>query len=426
MKEIVKELIDQVNESDDLSPEIKKIFAKAINNTFTTTMKETERGDVFVITGDIEAMWLRDSSGQIRPLFYIDSKEADELIRKVLKRQIFCLDKDLYANAFNLKANSRSWSDKDITDFDSPWIWERKYELDSLCYVMEVAYMYYEKTHDKTVFNEDFLKVLEKILDLIKLEQNHENSTYEFERPDPWAPSDSLRNGKRGTEIGFTGMSWTGFRPSDDSCLYQYLIPSNAFATVVLKRLAKALRQEEIRLDLCEKMDDLALEIDHGIREYGIIEDEDFGKIYAYETDGLGSYNLMDDANIPSLLSLPYLGYVDKKDPIYKNTRAFILSEKNKNYFEGKAAKGIGSDHTPKDYIWHLALAMELMTADSRDEMDRILAYFEKTHAGKYLMHEGFHKDNPSEYTRDWFSWANSIFVEAVLRYIGIDMVKAS
>lgn len=426
MKEIVKELIDQVNESDDLSPKIKKIFAKAINNTFTTTMTETCRGDVFVITGDIEAMWLRDSSGQIRPLFYIDSKEADELIRKVLTRQIFCLDKDIYANAFNLNANGKSWSDKDITDFDSPWVWERKYELDSLCYVMEVAYMYYEKTHDKTIFNEDFLKVLEKILDVIKLEQNHENSSYEFQRPDPWAPSDSLRNGKRGTEIGFTGMSWTGFRPSDDSCLYQYLIPANAFAIVSLKRLAKALRQEEIRLDLCEKMDDLALEIDDGIREYGIIEDEDFGKIYAYETDGLGSFNLMDDANIPSLLSLPYLGYVDKKDPIYKNTRAFILSEKNKNYFEGKAAKGIGSDHTPKDYIWHLSLAMELMTADSRDEMDRILSYFEKTHAEKYLMHEGFHKDCPSEYTRDWFSWANSLFVEAVLRYIGIDMVKAS
>lgn len=426
MKEIVKELIDQVNESDDLSPEIKKIFAKAINNTFTTTMKETERGDVFVITGDIEAMWLRDSSGQIRPLFYLASKEADELIRKVLKRQIFCLDKDLYANAFNLKANSRSWSDKDITDFDSAWVWERKYELDSLCYVMEVAYMYYEKTHDKTIFNEDFLEVLERILDLIELEQNHENSTYEFERPDPWAPSDSLRNGKRGTEVGPTGMSWTGFRPSDDSCLYQYLIPSNAFASVALKRLAEALRHAEIRLDLCKKMYDLACEIDHGIREYGIIEDEDFGKIYAYETDGLGSYNLMDDANIPSLLSLPYLGYVDKKYPIYKNTRAFILSEKNKNYFEGKVAKGIGSDHTPKDYIWHLALAMELMTADSRDEMDRLLSYFEKTHAGKYLMHEGFHKDDPSEYTRDWFSWANSIFVEAVLRYIGKEFVKAS
>lgn len=426
MKEIVKELTSKVKESDNLSPDIKKIFEKAINNTFTTTMKETERGDVFVITGDIEAMWLRDSSGQIRPLFYVASKEADELIRKVLKRQIFCLDKDLYANAFNQSASGRSWSDKDITDFDSPWVWERKYELDSLCYVMEVAYMYYEKTHDKTIFDEKFIEVLEKIVDLIKLEQNHENSTYEFERPDPWAPSDSLRNGKRGTEVAITGMSWTGFRPSDDSCLYQYIIPSNAFATVVLKRLAKALRHAEIRLDLCEKMYDLACEIDQAIREYGIVEDEDFGKIYAYETDGLGSYNLMDDANIPSLLSLPYLGYVDKKDLIYKNTRAFILSDKNKNYFEGKAAKGIGSDHTPKDYIWHLALAMELMTADSREDMDRILSYFEKTHSGKYLMHEGFDKDDPSKYTRDWFSWANSIFVEAILRYIGIDLVKAN
>ena len=132
----------------------------------------------------------------------------------------------------------------------------------------------------------------------------------------------------------------------------------------------------------------------------------------------------MDDANVPSLLSLPYLEYIEKDNPLYKNTRAFILSNKNKNYFEGKAAKGIGSDHTPEDYIWHIALAIELMTSIDHSEKDEILAFFEKTHADTYLCHEGFHKDDSFKYTRDWFSWSNSMFVEAVLRYIGLDLVE--
>jgi len=122
MENIVNPLIEYVNNSDKLSDEIKKIFANTIKNTFTTTIKLTDRNDAFVITGDIDAMWLRDSSGQIRPLFYIDSKEADDLIKKVLKRQIFLVDKDYYANAFNIKADGRSWSKEDITDFESDWV----------------------------------------------------------------------------------------------------------------------------------------------------------------------------------------------------------------------------------------------------------------------------------------------------------------
>ncbi|MDU5535637.1 MAG: glycoside hydrolase family 125 protein, partial [Anaerococcus sp.] len=175
---------------------------------------------------------------------------------------------------------------------------------------------------------------------------------------------------------------------------------------------------------LAEKMRNLATEINQGIKDYGIINDPDFGEIFAYEVDGLGNYLFMDDANVPSLLSLPYLQYIDRDNSLYKNTRRAILSNKNKNYFMGKAADGIGSDHTPEDYIWHIALSMQMMTSSDEDEKNKILEYFENTHANTYLMHEGFHKDNPNKYTRDWFSWSNSMFCEAILNYIGLELIK--
>lgn len=424
MKNIVADLVEQVNKSDKLSEKIKIMFEKAINNTFTTTIKETDRDDCFVITGDIEAMWLRDSSGQIRPLFYIDSIEADQLIKKVVKRQWFSIDKDTYANAFNEVASGACWTDKDITDMESPWVWERKYELDSIAYIMQTAHLYYEKTKDASFIDDEFLRILETVVRQIKLEQNHKKSPYYFERPNPWAPSDSLRDGKYGTPVAYTGMSWSGFRPSDDSCLYQYLIPANAFTVVSLRRLADVLTNIDISPKLAKEMRDLADEIDKGIVEHGIIKNENYGEIYAYEVDGLGNHNFMDDANVPSLLSLPYLEYVKKDDPIYTATRKAILSDENRFYFEGKAASGIGSEHTPRDYIWHIALAMQMMTSGDDEEIEKILGYFEDSDGGTNLLHEGFHKDDPNEFTREWFSWSNSMFCEAVLRYIGLEMIK--
>lgn len=426
MEDITKGLIKKVRESDKVSDKIKKMFETAINNTFTTTIKITDRDDAFVITGDIDAMWLRDSAGQIRPLFYIDTKEADELIKKVIRRQWFSIEKDPYANAFNETASGKEWNKADITDHN-PWVWERKYELDSLAYIMQIAHLYYEKTGDGSIFDQDFLRVLELVVDQIILEQDHfgNNSPYYFERPKAWAPTDTLRGGKHGTPVGVTGMSWSGFRPSDDSCIYQYLIPANAFTVVSLRRLAAVLEKEDLKPDLVEKMKKLSDQIDKGIKEFGVMDNDKYGKILAYEVDGLGNQLFMDDANVPSLLSLAYLEYFEKDSPLYLATRKAVLSQENPLYFEGKVARGVGSNHTPDDYIWHIALSMQAMTATDKDEIDKIIEYFEKTDAGTNLLHEGFHKDNPQEFTREWFSWSNSLFCETILRYIGLEMIKA-
>lgn len=423
MENIVKGLIDFVEQSS-ISDKLKTMFKSAINNTFTTTIKITDRDDAFVLTGDIPAMWLRDSAAQIRPLFYIDSKEADELIKKVIKRQWFSIEKDTYANAFNELGDGKCWTDKDITDFESPWVWERKYELDSIAYMFQLLHMYYEKTKDATIFDEQVKKMLEVLVDQLILEQNHENSPYEFERPDPWAPSDSLRGSNRGTPVGYTGMSWSGFRPSDDSCELQYLVPANAFTVVSLRRLVKVLEEINFEnVELISKMTKLADEIDNGIKEFGFMDSE-FGKIFAYEVDGLGNQIFMDDANVPSLLSLPYLGYVEKDDEIYLNTRKAVLSELNPYFYKGKVAEGVGSPHTPEEYIWHIALSIQLMTSTDENEVEKILRYFEITDAGTNLLHEGFHVDNPEEFTREWFSWSNSMFCEAILRYLGKDVLR--
>ena len=129
----------------------------------------------------------------------------------------------------------------------------------------------------------------------------------------------------------------------------------------------------------------------------------------------------MDDANVPSLLAQTYLGY--EGDPeVTANTRRFLLSEANPYYYEGSAASGIGSPHTPTSYIWHIALAVQGMTETDKEEKYRILKLMADTDAGKGMMHEGFDKNDPSHYTREWFSWANAMYSEMVLNYLGYEL----
>lgn len=370
--EIIDQLVEKVKKSDKISDKTKKIFENCINNTFTRTLVKTDRDDYFVITGDIPAMWLRDSSGQIKPLFYIESKEADEVIKRVIKRQLFCLSKDLYANAFNETGNSKSWDRNDITKWND-WIWERKYELDSICYPLDTLVMYYEKTKDLSLFNSEFFELYNNILDMLIIEQNHlEKSDYYFKRPNPYVYYDTLAGDGRGSDVAYTGMTWSGFRPSDDACTYQYLIPSNFFIVKVLDSIEKILKDKfSEKTQLISKTNKLKEEIKSGIDKFAVVNNEKHSKIYAYEVDGLGNNLCMDDANVPSLLSLPYLGCVDINDEIYQNTRKFILSKDNPYYYEGSVAKGIGSPHTPENYIWHIALSMQLMTSKDENEKKR-------------------------------------------------------
>lgn len=404
-----KKLYDYLNslcENEKISPFAER-FRKCYLNTLETTVKYDENGDIFIITGDIEAMWLRDSSVQVSHYVRLAKEDTDvkHLVQSLLKRQFRCILADPYANAFNERANGKGHND-DTEKLDI--VWERKYEIDSLIYPLWLLNQYYDVTADESIFDTLFEKTYGVILDTLITEQDPKNSAYYFRRS--WDNGiDTLDNNGYGADYGYTGMVRSAFRPSDDKCVYPFLVPANMFIVATLKELKKTL--SVIKTDIfADKSDKLIQDIEKGIRRFAVVETEKYGKIYAYEVDGLGNQLLMDDANVPSLLSLPYLGYCDKNDDIYLNTRAFVLSEDNPYYFSGSAAEGVGSPHTPKDYIWHIALVMEALTTEDKNTVSRILNTLLTTDADTGFMHESFHKDAPEQFTRSWFAWANTLF----------------
>lgn len=415
MKDIPQILLAKAGELEEKAskayPALKPLVRQCFLNTIETTVKQQEDGSYFVITGDIPAMWLRDSAAQLTHYFPFarEDEQLRQILRSVIQKHAFYVNLDPYSNAFNAADSGANAGYKDETNFESGWIWERKYETDSLCASIYLAYGYYAATGDRSIFTPELKQMFKTIVHTFTVEQNHAESPYWFRRSD-CAESDTLSGKGRGTPVNYTGMTWSGFRPSDDACRYGYLIPANMMAVVALKRAAELALEGYDDPALAESCQSLADEIDDGIHAYGTVEHPKYGRIYAYETDGFGNYNLMDDANSPSLLAIPYLGYRPIDDEIYQNTRRFILSKENPYYYEGAAAKGIGSPHTPDRYIWHISLIMQALTTQEEAERQRCLEMLAGTHAGTNFMHEGFDVDNPAHFTRSWFAWANSLF----------------
>lgn len=403
-------------------PRRASLFRSCFRNTVATTMQPLADGTVFVVTGDIPAMWLRDSAAQIRPYLALarESSAVADLLVSVVRRQLRYVAIDPYANAFNPAPNGACHR-RDFPD-QSPWVWERKYEIDSLCYPIRSATEIWRATGRTDHLDDTFVAAVRVILQLWRLEQDHPRSKYRFHRRGA-EQHDTLSHAGRGAPVAPTGMTWSGFRPSDDACTYGYLIPANAFAAVVLGDLAGLARDVLADDALAAEALSLRGQIVDGIAGHGLVELPGHGTGYAYEVDGMGNALLMDDANIPSLLSLPYLGFCTTDDPHYQANRAWILSRANPWYFSGTAAAGVGSPHTPTGYVWHLALAMQGLTTDDPRERDDILRVMEATDAGTGLMHEGFDVDDPARFTRPWFSWANALYCELVLASLGIDPV---
>lgn len=374
---------------------LQEMFRAALLDT--TKLAEVEPdGTAYVKTGDIPAEWLRDSSAQVRPYLYYARQDPNirTLLRGIIARQAKYVQIDPYANAFTLDYR----------------VWEEKFELDSLAYPITLAWSYWHVTGDTSVFTPDMSKAFDTILATMEREQDHpKNSRYTHKE---------LIDGK-GRPTAYTGMIWTGFRPSDDACYYNFLIPSEMFAVVALDDMSTIERQVYHNLIKAHEAQSLRDEVQRGIQRYGMVPVSKYGYMYAYEVDGLGNAILTDDANVPSLLSAPYIGYTTPNDRYYLNTRAFLLSQDNPSFYTGNIARGIGSYHTPDHWVWPLALIMQGITSDSHSEKVDVLNQLLASDPGDHLLHESFDPNDPKRYTRADFGWPNALFSEYVLTAFG-------
>ncbi|MFY7845620.1 glycoside hydrolase family 125 protein [Chryseobacterium gambrini] len=399
--------------------ELAWMFENCFPNTLDTTVKFYRKNNkpyTYVITGDIDAMWLRDSSAQVYP--YLSLANEDEKLKNLLKgvinKQVECVLLDPYANAFFNDANKVSEWKNDSTQM-KPGIHERKWEIDSLCYVIRLSYNYWKITGDSSVFDADWKKGMLLILQTFKEQQRKDSKgPYKFQRSNG-NPLDTQFAGGYGNPTKKVGLIHSMFRPSDDATFYPFLISSNMFAVVSLRETAEIFSEIFKDENTAAQFKNLAEEVDEAIQKYAVLNHPEAGKIYALEIDGFGNALFMDDANVPNLLSIPYLGYRSKEDEIYKNTRKFSLSKANPWFSEGKFAKGIGGPHIGEHKIWPLGLIMQALTTDDNEEIVSCLKMLKATHAGTGFIHESFDVDNPKDFTRSWFAWANTLFGELIL-----------
>jgi len=399
-------------------PALATLFGNCFPNTLDTTVEPgTYNGkpDTAVVTGDIAAMWLRDSSAQVWPYLPLATKDPalQRLIEGVIRRQTRCILIDPYANAFmaDLNAPPLPWSRSDKTDMKRG-VGERKWEIDSLCYPIRLAHGYWKQTGDTAPFDAQWQSAMLLVIETFRTQQRkHGDGPYHFQRVSN-VSTETLPAAGYGNPVRPTGMIASGFRPSDDACIFPFLVPSNLFAVTSLRQLAAMSHAILHDGALANDANALADEVEHALARYAVATPPG-GTIWAYEVDGYGSQLLMDDANVPSLLSLPYL----ESSPlamIYARTRAFCWSERNPWFFRGTAGEGIGGPHVGKDMIWPMSQMIFALTSTSPDEIRRSLAMLKVSAAGFGFMHESYYKDDAKRFTRPWFAWANTLFGELI------------
>ena len=404
------------------NPKLAWMFENCYPNTLDTTVRfEMKNGkpDTSVYTGDIHAMWLRDSGAQVWPYVHLANKDKElkKMLEGTILRQFNSIILDPYANAFYTDTNEVGhWKD-DITDM-KPGVHERKWEIDSHCYPIRLAYQYWKVTGDSEVFQEEWLQAITCIITTLKEQQRKDGvGPYTFQRKSE-RQLDTLSNDGKGAPIKPVGLIVSSFRPSDDATTLQFLVPSNFFAVSSLRKAAEILTKVNKDTKLAQECTDLANEVESALKEHATYEHPKYGTIYAFEVDGFGNHLLMDDANVPSLLAMPYLGDIAVNDPVYQNTRRFVWSEDNPYFFKGTAGEGIGGPHVGYDMAWPMSIMMKAFTSTDDAEIKWCVELLMNTDAGTGFMHESFNVNDQYDFTRAWFAWQNTLFGELIVKLV--------
>ncbi|HHW4679598.1 MAG TPA: glycoside hydrolase family 125 protein [Xylella sp.] len=402
-------------------PELAWLFENCYPNTLDTTVTTGIRNgkpDTFVITGDIQALWLRDSSAQVHA--YVPLTREDPALRHMLhgliRRQAACIRLDPYANAFLPDGTMPplKWAVHDITEMKLG-IGERKWEVDSLCYPIRLAHAYWRASDDTAPFDDDWRDAMHIVLRTFREQQRLQNpGPYTFQRPAPLATETLMLEGY-GAPTRPNGMLHSMFRPSDDACVYPLLVPANLFAVVTLRQLATMSEAIHHDVAFASECRALAHDIEQATQRFGQMRDTDNQPFWAYEVDGYGNQLFMDDANAPGLLSLAYLGCCASTDPVFLRTRTLAWSERNPYFYRGRAATGVGSPHTGLKTIWPMSIIYYALASHDDTQCLQCLQWLKTTHAGTGMMHEAFHQDDANTFTRRWFAWANNIFSELII-----------
>lgn len=405
--------------NEGIAGKLARMAALCLPNTLDTTVELGTVGgrpDTFVITGDIHAMWLRDSTAQLWPYLRFAREDARLrlLLRGAVERQTRCVLIDPYANAFNRDLVPSPEHADDETEM-KPGVFERKWELDSLCSVIRLAYGYWRATGDTSPFDTSWGEAMRLILATLRTQQRKDGpGPYRFQRRTSWNP-DSVPGDGYGNPVRPDGLIVSLFRPSDDATIFPFLVPSNIHAVVALRQLAMMLNDVTGDREAASQASSLAVEVQSALELTAKVDNRAHGQVWAYEVDGFGNALFMDDANVPSLLSLPYLGWCGSADPTYRRTRALVLSSDNPWFHHGRSAEGVGSPHTPGKRVWPIAIIMRALTSECDFELASCLRMLATTDAGTGFMHESFDADDPTKFSRSWFAWANSLFGELML-----------
>ncbi|TVY36000.1 Meiotically up-regulated protein 157 protein [Lachnellula occidentalis] len=403
-------------------PDLYRLFQNSFPNSLDTAVKwkgvaanNSNEELTFLITGDINAMWLRDSANQMQsylPLVTANSSKNSlaSLYRGVINLQARYILEAPFCNSFQPPVESGIGPSKnqDTPDDFTPAIstniaFECKYELDSLAAFLELSADYYEATTDIDFFRN--FQWVDAINTIIATTESLLVGTYSSNGsvntlPYTWqrtttSATETLDNSGRGNPVqDDTGLIRSAFRPSDDSTTYQLFIPANMMFSRYLDSASKIMANISNQRNLANHMHNFSGRIRDAITKHGIVNHPTYGSIYAYEVDGYGSQNIMDDANIPSLLSAPFLGYLDQNDKVYQNTRKMIFSKDNPYYMRGPVINAVGGPHAGYGQAWPMASIVRIFTTNDTAEITTALQELVSSTDGLGLIHESINSFN--------------------------------